>query len=239
VSALKPVTGKNRYCGPTVIATITGVTTDQAAALGRAVLGRRAIRGMRTAELMGALDRLGCGTMLEEVFASRRDRPTLQRWMAERPESMRKVPLVVLVTNHWVAVHGDLVVCAKQRREKRLIASAAARLSKVVRVWAVTLPQGPIKLPDELKRKPPAIDPGQRQKAKRIADKLGLSVERNTAWKTIDITIDDWLVLGAKLGAEDEDALADWLSEEGSVHYSWGEAAGALESMAKLAGVAI
>jgi len=57
--ALHPAIGGNRYCGPGALAILTGKTTDETAAVLRAVSGKRAIRGINRKHMMAACGLLG------------------------------------------------------------------------------------------------------------------------------------------------------------------------------------
>lgn len=58
---LHPIKGKNRYCGPSAIATILGVTTDHAARVIRGLTGERQVKGVSVFHLRAAMERLGMG----------------------------------------------------------------------------------------------------------------------------------------------------------------------------------
>lgn len=130
--------GKNRYCGPAAISAVTGVSTDEAAAVTRMLTGRRSVKGMHDGEMVRALQALGC--RVEEVGRAVREtqrsgktrRLTLQEWLDRRAERERKSLMVAIVTGHFVAVKGDLVVDSLAKREPRHILSDPSR-NKVFR----------------------------------------------------------------------------------------------------------
>jgi len=52
---LKPIRGRNTFCGPAAIAALTGLSTDQAAAALRCVSGRKQIRAVTLKEIISVL----------------------------------------------------------------------------------------------------------------------------------------------------------------------------------------
>lgn len=53
------IKGINQFCGPAVLAAITGKTTDEVARVVSAIVGRDRIKSMRWEEMLSALDSLG------------------------------------------------------------------------------------------------------------------------------------------------------------------------------------
>lgn len=129
---LHAVKGGNVYCGPAVISTITGLTTDKAAELlfeARVAIGIRrrrttSIEGTSCREVVHALEGLG------HLVESRRFRcrqittrnlawyplafvvgPTLAGWM-RRTRARRRLDAAyaIVVGTHWVTVCGDQIV---------------------------------------------------------------------------------------------------------------------------------
>ena len=54
-----PIKGKNRYCGPSAIATVLGITTDHASRVIRGLTGERQVKGVSASNLRAAMERLG------------------------------------------------------------------------------------------------------------------------------------------------------------------------------------
>ena len=76
---------QNRYCGPSVISAITGMTTGEAAAQLRAVSGKRAIKGTHTSWVRAVLRRnniemLSCRDVWN-IKLNRTDGVTLAGWL--------------------------------------------------------------------------------------------------------------------------------------------------------------
>ena len=111
MSTLHRVRGRNRYCGPSAIAAVLGITTDEAAAALRPVrygierladaktTGRPppAIKTVSDIELITTLNELGC--RLDVIF--RPDRPTLRRWLAENAHD--DANYILHVRRHYIA----------------------------------------------------------------------------------------------------------------------------------------
>ena len=111
MSALHRVRGRNGYCGPSAIAAVLGISTDAAAAALRPIrygahrveaANRRggpapAVKKVSDVELIITLNKLGC--RLE--VGQRGDRPTLRRWLDERPDD--DANYIVCVRYHYIA----------------------------------------------------------------------------------------------------------------------------------------
>lgn len=112
IGTLHPITGVpkgyTRWCGPSAIAAITGLTYEAARTLLR---GRRLsrgitkpVKGVSRAEMRDALQTLGYTMLCLPLLDSKE--LTLARWIAKRPKDL--VPEIVLVntTGHWLVVKG-------------------------------------------------------------------------------------------------------------------------------------
>jgi hypothetical protein len=110
---LHPIRGRNGYCGPGVISALTGVTTDEAAALLRLQTGRKQIRGVTPNELLPTLRNLGFWTERFQIFAEDTDL-TLGEWLEVHTASWTGAYLIT-TQGHWQLVAGEDVVCSKNR----------------------------------------------------------------------------------------------------------------------------
>lgn len=134
--------GKNRYCGPAAISAITGISTDDAAAVVRHLHpGRGPVKGMHNSELVGALEKLGARVVQVHGFTPRAPKPTLKHFIEGRIESLQKAYLVINVTNHYVAMRGELVTCSLQRRQITHYLGAKCLNRRVVKAWMVIPPE--------------------------------------------------------------------------------------------------
>lgn len=93
------------WCGPTAIASITGMDYLQACAAISMVRGEPFRRESTLHELKVVLEKRGY--WVEGMGTP--NKPTLAEFMNKRLPSHRMFPLVVRVTNHFVAVHGDTI----------------------------------------------------------------------------------------------------------------------------------
>jgi len=135
---LKPIVGKNSYCGPAAIATIAGVTTDDAASIiRRRRLLRNGyatpVRGTYTSEVVHALDVLGFDCDLYQRI-NRGGRPTLAKWLRERKD--RTATYLVEVTGHWLVVRG-IKLADSLHREIVTIRQAKGRRCRVCAVHLI------------------------------------------------------------------------------------------------------
>lgn len=231
--------GKNRYCGPAAISAVTGVSTDEAAAVVRHLTGKRSVKGMHDGEMVRALSALGAtvqeiargGKRIEQKTGKLRA-PNLKEWMDARSEEHRGALIVAIVTGHFVAIKGDIVVDSLLGREPRHILSDPSRRSVFRRAWVVIPPAKP-KLPETLRQRNrrQAEEVARRRAAGRrahlLAEELGLKLERDGDY--IHINIDDearWVRSMAPSGllADGEhplDAIGDQCATSG---LGWGEA---------------
>lgn len=105
----------NRYCGPAVIASLTGLDTAESARLIRRANGKKSVKGVNGFEMSRALGAAGFEVRWyndrQAVDCISESWPkgglTLQRWIRDT-EALRHAhrALVVAVGGHWIAVAG-------------------------------------------------------------------------------------------------------------------------------------
>lgn len=170
---LHEVTGSNRYCGPTAIATILGISTDHAAALARARNGLRAVKGLSTYMLAGVLRDAGCAVRHHTVPGQ----PTMAAWL----EHMRFAPgkhYVVVFRNHFGVILGRDYLCSQTGRQRARFADIPGRRGRVVEYLAIdALPDAPPADPRQAAPRPTG-ERKAREEAKRIAALHGIELER-------------------------------------------------------------
>lgn len=171
--------GKNRYCGPTAVAAITGISTDEAARLMREWSGRRAIKGAGLGELAAALRARGCnvtGSGLQFAHLEAMERPTLAAWLKTGSRPLDR-HVVVVYRNHYGVLLGRRYLCAQSGGATSL-ADIPGRRGRMEGWFVVTLPEAPA----------PTIEPPKRAvypqasalaKARRLATKHGIELERD------------------------------------------------------------
>lgn len=240
--------GANRYCGPTALSAITGLSRDDIAALARRFSGRPAIKGMQHDEAKAVIAQLG-GTMELVGIGSPAQKQTLAEWMEQRSTKARTSYLLVSVTEHYVAVLRDTVLCSLQGGEPAHILSARCRNHRFKRAWIVTLPDK-VKLPEGL-QKARAAQARQRKhasgagaKARRLAAKLHLEFEKDNPFIITSLAesgTEMWRELLLKAGFEltpdaDYDEVWEVFYNEvlGGSSYGrdWAEALGVVEGVA-------
>lgn len=177
----------NRYCGPSAISAVTGMTSGEAARLLRSVTGRTVIKGASSASVCSALAR--CGVCVERVehrarvFTADRWRfeayPTLAAWLKATHGTRGGKVLLVSAGHHWQVVSGNRFVCGQTRDVVALDHPKVHRRAKVKAVYWLDAPHG-VTIPPEA-RKPkakPAV--GAANRAKALAAKVGVVIERHT-----------------------------------------------------------
>lgn len=107
----------NRYCGPAVISSVTGCTTDEGAKFIRTLSGQRAVRGAFTCHIIESL-RQHWGVRSHEHFHIRggKTKPTLATWLRENRELLNPGRVYLIVAgNHFQLVSGRRYVCGLTR----------------------------------------------------------------------------------------------------------------------------
>jgi hypothetical protein len=133
--------GKIHYCGPSAISAVTGVSItwiEETAAFLHNVrnpYGRtrtaRGIKGMYEQEVIATLHHLGFDVIQHPLAP----RTTFGQWLRKRDGEMRRAKCIVLVTGHYLAVHGLEVFCSNQGPKTE--ASTRYKRSRVQRVFEV------------------------------------------------------------------------------------------------------
>jgi len=129
---LSAITGKNSYCGPAAVATIAGITTDEAAKHIRKAYNRKSIRRVYPEELVHALTELGYTANYMEFPLARR--PTLAKWLRGRED--RNKMTIVFLTGHFATVKGNKYI-DNHTKEPVWISKAPGRRKRVVGVITV------------------------------------------------------------------------------------------------------
>lgn len=219
--------GKNRYCGPGALSAVTGLSSDDIAAIARFNHpGRGPVRGMSNAELVAVVECLGGKAELVGI-GSPAAKQTLAQWLDARPDHLREKMLVINVTGHYVAALRDKVICTLQGREAQHILSARCRRWVFKRAWAITLP-AKVALPDKLvaarKTRDMVASAGRKAaaRARSLLPKLHLEVERDAPFLIVSMAesgTEFWRELLTKgghelsAGADHEDVRSTFYNE--------------------------
>ncbi len=220
---------KNRYCGPSALSALTGLSTGDTAALLRKVSGKRSIKGTHTRHMKVALEwlgyRTGCDFDYEHLPA--RGRPTLLRWAKGRPD--KSATYLLSVGHHWAVVQGRRYVCGiigsivpiKESPKKRAKVKAAWRITRHIEVnLKSVIPPAPVR--------PPDVYRSDRQQAKALAAKWGIDLDIGTP--SPDCI---WVSPPTPLCDEDGEMPGDPYHDE-HYHYDYQSAKEAIETYAKL-----
>lgn len=195
---------KNRYCGPSVISALTGMTSGAAAALLRARSGKASIKGTHDHEVLRILEACGVSWTRANPWPVG---PTFAQWVKSKPSGT----LLIVYGNHWAAVEGRRYVCGITGDVVGFDHPKVKRRARVERVYRLFAPNG-VKVPATatVARK---ADPHAktRREARKLAAALGVTIE----WEG---DIKAWFVSHPELLDTDRDPRA-------GDHYAhgWGE----------------
>jgi len=214
---------KNRYCGPSVISAITGMTSGEAARLIRHVGGRKSIKGSTTWEVKRSLDLCGIESKRTTfgLTLGRSKGVTLAGWLKGTVKERTADRVFLIVAGwHWQLVQGRRYVCGivgdvvsiKDKKIKR-----RARVSEVYELTSM----GAITTPSEA-IKPKHTTNSFRGKAQRLAKKMGMEIGiERTGYGDNSYWID----------YESEDDYVELGIIEGHCSYDWYEVLGKLEEI--------
>ena len=184
----------NRYCGPAVVSFLTGIETDDAAALIRSKSGQRAIRGTSTRALLAALAACGIKAERRQGYARRTLAAWLQLTVDERTAGRM---WLVVAGHHFQLVSGRRYACSMVAEVCSVRDKRVKRRARVAEVFELTgTPDArealkPIKAAQERKRKQAANAAGCRREVKRLeaagvctieVDDLGDGVRHIYVW---------------------------------------------------------
>lgn len=147
---------KNRFCGPSAISILTGMSTGEAARLLRSVSGRRQIKGTGNSLMYKGLAKCG----LRMAHLPIRLRPmTLAQWL-KLTVGERTPGRVFLVSagNHWQIITGRRYACGRIREIVSIRDKRVKRRCRVEDVYEITPLNGKIVIPTEAKKKASSTD---------------------------------------------------------------------------------
>jgi hypothetical protein len=146
----------NRYCGPLVIAAITGKSTAEAAASLRRITGREsAVKKVRHDELIATLSALGFvmrrmtipRRVADVPMFGRKVRkwigPTLTEWLRTgRDRQHENSPYIVHVSHHYLLVKGRKMIDTFTDGEWTWLREAPHRRKRVLSAWRIEQREG-------------------------------------------------------------------------------------------------
>jgi len=192
------IAGKNRYCGPAVVAVLTGTDTDEAARRIRQATGLSAVKGTYANEIAKTLHASGL-TMtrlrVPGVSCIAKASITLAGWArCEARDKTAATTYLVAAGNHWLVTRGRKYFCGQVRQWVPLT-QAPHRRARVTEVFAIagkmatsypTLGEVAEKLAAKATRK--ASKPRKpRQTLAQRAALWGIEVERISAWEGYNV----------------------------------------------------
>lgn len=141
----------NRYCGPLVIAAITGMSTADAAASLRRITGRTsAVKRVKNTELVATLSALGFVMRRIEVPKRLADvpmfgrtvrkwiGPTLTEWLRTgRDRPHRNAAYIVHLSNHFLLVKGRKQIDTHTDGQWTWLRDAPHRRKRVRHAWRI------------------------------------------------------------------------------------------------------
>lgn len=168
----------NRYCGPSAISAVTGITTGEAARLIRSGNHKASVQGTSNGDVTRALHRLGIGAF-EQGYAGSH---TLASWLKHTHGARGGRVFLIAAGHHWQLVSGNRYVCGLSKDVVELTHPQVKRRARVEIVYELRTKAGGIVIPADI-RKPkakPAVGAAARAKAKALAAKIGVEIDRHT-----------------------------------------------------------
>lgn len=184
---LKPIVhdkGTVLWCGPAVLAAISGQKTSVVHQVLEGVRGCTGIKGVREGELRSAALTLGykltplayADILTAATPSSPQTYPTLAQWTRKNRALLAQHTVIITVTGHYVVVSGNTFVDNHTKEPVRL-KKAPHRRCRVRRVCIVEATGEPVALPPAPEPKP--RDPHRyiRLRAQHLARKIGAQIE--------------------------------------------------------------
>lgn len=179
IHAVKHGEDKNRFCGPSVISSVTGVTTGEAARLIRKQTGARKVTGTYTGEVLNALAQFGIGYQRVQLPTDIKN-PTLAAWLRSTVKK-RTSNRVFLVSagHHWQLIQGRRYVCGIVGNVISIKDKKVKRRARVRGVWELTLLGEALKKPSyDISKPKPTKLPKRANKAKLECQKIARENQR-------------------------------------------------------------
>ena len=174
---------KNRYCGPAVISSLTGITTAGASRLIRHINSRRTrVMGTHSWEVCKSL-RL-CGVTVKRIDHPTRHKITLARWLNQNIKERTPGRIFLIVAgNHWQLVSGRRYVCGRIGDVVSIKHPKVKRRARVTEVYEITA-HGTLTIPTNITDNPSISDHKKEQnrwryKAKKLAKEWNLEIDND------------------------------------------------------------
>ena len=229
---------RNRYCGPSAISCITGMTTGEAARLIRHVGGRKSVKGSSVREVTEALTMCGIKSEYKSfgMKLNRRTGHTLAGWLkATVKERTAKRVFLIVAGWHFQLVQGRRIVCGILWDPTSIRGKRVKRRARVSNVYELTA-ESKVTIPSEA-RKPKSVHNSDRSKAQRLAAQLGIEIEIDTHYEYINgggIGRVNQYWIGCYDDKYDDGSDVDFSNDgiiDGHCSYDWCEVYGKLEEI--------
>jgi hypothetical protein len=147
---------KNRYCGPSAISAVTGMTTGEAARLLRHVSGRKSIKGTYTSEVTDVLEMCNIKATYEDfgLRLSYSKGPTLARFLKHTvKERNAKRVFLISAGRHWQVIQGRRIVCGILKEPTSVRDKSVRRRKRVNKCYELSvMPDQKIVIPAEARK---------------------------------------------------------------------------------------
>ena len=225
---------RNRYCGPSVISAVTGMTTGEAARLLRHVSRRKWIKGASVRDVTSALEmcNIKCTYQAFGLKLGRSKGPTLAAWLRHTvKERTAKRVFLIVAGWHWQVVQGRRIVCGILKEPTSVRDKRVKRRARVANVYELSS-LGTIQIPVEA-RKPKRSAEGASDyaRAKRLAKKMEIEIELDQIGPSRKYDVQKWI------SYDDVDENNEHLDFammgviDGHCSYDWWELHGKLEEI--------
>lgn len=170
----------NRFCGPSALSALTGMSSGEAARLLRYVTGKRSIKGTGTGAVRKALLMCGIQTTMEKCrltfFINKKGvrkaqgEDSLASWL-KRTVNIRTEGRVFLLVagNHWQIITGRRYVCGQTGEIVSITDKKVKRRAKVTEVYECHVPSKVV-IPDQAKKAKQPRDWIQQRQHERYLD---------------------------------------------------------------------
>lgn len=172
LATFHPIKGKNRYCGPSAMATVLGVTTDHAARVIRGFSGERWIKGVSVQHLTAAMEQLGVRVRYTRINAAYE---SLSEWIKRDLQAFKASHLILQFgvngDSHYGTISGGMYQCNLTKVPVPFEAIPFKPFAGIV-FGVFEVLDRPMIAPKDVK----AVERGVLTKAKRIASRYGILI---------------------------------------------------------------
>jgi hypothetical protein len=166
----------NKYCGPSAISAVTGMSSGEAARLLRHVNGSASIKGTYDRDMRSALALCGVRWWM---FPEQTEGETLAAWLKATHGKRGGKVLLVIAGHHWQVISGNRFVCGQTKAVVELDHPKVHRRARVSAVYCLDAPKG-VTIPAVARKPKLKAPPTSRKAAIDLAKRLGVEIERHT-----------------------------------------------------------